>query len=282
MTRPSASSAFPQDIEFQKLLARQEDIDLTVAALELARDAQPELDFTSTLNWIDDRVEELSPQITRSQNERDSLQILAECLAGQHGLQGDESCFQRAEASYLNHVITSGRGLPISLSLVYLAVGERVGLSMFGVSAPYHFLVRCETASGPIFLDAYFGGRLMSSDDCIEKICQYGELTPEQASQKLGPASAREIIVRMLNNLKMLFARRKEWEAAWKVQERLTALQPASYHQRRDRALLALRSERNGLATTLLQQCLQDGPSEENEVLETQLRQAYSNLARWN
>jgi regulator of sirC expression with transglutaminase-like and TPR domain len=146
---------FSQDPEFSKLLSRRQDVDLTRAALELARDAQPKLDFEHTISWIGKRAEELHTHIIRVRSDREILRELVRCLAGTHGLHGDKQAFQRAECSYINRVIETGVGIPISLSVVYVAVAQAAGLELTGVAAPMHFLTRFDTVQGPLFVDAF-------------------------------------------------------------------------------------------------------------------------------
>src|SRR5580698_4066674 len=120
----AAEPAYACDSEFLKLLTRRGDVDLTILALELARDAYPGLDFRPVLDWLDCCASQLSSSIVRSHGEPESLQLLSECLAERHKIFGDDECFERADSSYLHRVIETGRGLPITLSLLYMSVAE--------------------------------------------------------------------------------------------------------------------------------------------------------------
>ena len=140
--------------EFEKLVARRDDVDLTIAALEIARDLQPDLDFAPTLEWIRERGRELIREVAPLTDTADVLDELVNRLSGHYELGGDADCYQRSESSCLNHVIDSKRGIPISLSLVYMAVAKEIGIELHGVSAPAHFLTRAETDAGPVFIVA--------------------------------------------------------------------------------------------------------------------------------
>ncbi|MCC7419761.1 MAG: transglutaminase family protein [Planctomycetaceae bacterium] len=278
-------SAFPtyeSDSEFQKLLARRSDVDLTAAALEFARDAYPQLEFEPTMLWIADRASELSGPVARAKSERDALEALARCLAEEHGLHGDGSHFDDPDCSFLNRVIETGRGIPISLSVVYMAVADRVGIELKGVAAPGHFLTRCDTPAGVLFLDPFHAGRIMLRDEALAWLSEQSDLSRREVSSTLGEASPRAIIIRMLNNLKVLYARTEDWPAAWQVQHRLSALHPGSYPERRDLAILSVRAKRSGIGMDLLQSCLADCPSDDRADLERFLKEAQSDLARWN
>ena len=158
---------FSDDVEFSKLLLRDSDVDLTLVALEIARDANPKLRFEETLNWIAARVEELSGRAAGAWSDSDTLRALSALLADQHGLCGDEQAYQLAESSYLPEVIARKRGIPISLSILYMAVARGIGIELRGVAAPQHFLTRFDGVDGPIFLDPFVGGRLMDRDECL-------------------------------------------------------------------------------------------------------------------
>src|SRR5262245_8347144 len=114
---------FAADTEFCKLLGRQEDnVELTRAALELARDAYPRLEFEPVLRWIADRAGELSGPVARAASDEALLGELAACLAGRHGIAGSREIFEHADGSFLNRVIEQKTGIPISLSVLYMAV----------------------------------------------------------------------------------------------------------------------------------------------------------------
>ena len=273
---------FSQDPEFCKLLARRQDVDLTRVALELARDAQPNLDFEHTLTWIEKRAVELRSHILRVRSDREMLRELVRCLAGTHGLHGDKMAFQRAECSYINRVIETGIGIPISLSVVYVAVAQAAGMELTGVAAPMHFLTRFDTVQGPLFVDAFYEGQVLSYDDCLEWIESMSGLTPDEIERALEPARPRDVVIRMLNNLKALHVSQETWEPAWQVQRRLFALHSQAYEHRRDLALIAIKTNRPGVALDLLQTCLKDCPSNDRPVILSHLHSAEHNLSKWN
>lgn len=273
---------FTGDPEFCKLLARRDDVDLARAALELARDAQPNLDFEHSLIWIRKRAEELRSHILRVRGDREMLRELVKCLNGTHGLHGDKQAFQRAECSYINRVIETGVGIPISLSVVYVAVAQSAGLDLFGVASPMHFLTRLDTIQGPLFVDAFHSGQVLNYDDCIEWLESLSGLSSEEIERSLEPATPREIIVRMLNNLKALHVTQESWEQAWLVQRRLLALHTRALDHRRDLAIIAMKSNRPGVAIDLLETCLKDCSPEDRPMFRGHLHAAENLLSKWN
>lgn len=274
---------FSQDEEFSKLLQRRREVNLSVVALEIARDAYPELDFAHSLHWIAKRGSELIAPASRCETDRALLKEIGRSLAGTHGLHGDKEAFHRPEASYLHRVIETGVGIPISLSLVYSAVAEEAGIELSGVAAPMHFLTRYDGSSGTFFVDAFHQGRVLSYDRCVRWLQELTELSADDIEPMLQPARPREIVTRMLNNLKALHVQNEQWYSAWDVQRRLTALQPGSLDQRRDLALVAMKTNRPGVAIDLLQTCLRDCDIEQDRpALIQYLHSAEQLLSAWN
>jgi len=273
---------FDHDLEFSKLLARRMDVDVTRVALEIARDAQPNLDFTHTIEWISRRASEMTIHIARARSDRAILKEMSRCLFGTHGLHGDKQAYERAESSYINRVIETGVGIPISLSLVYLAVAQRSGVDMSGVAAPMHFLVRLDSMEGPLFLDAFHEGQILNLDDCCSWLESLSGLSTDQIELSLEPASVLEIVVRMLNNLKAVHARHQNWSDMWSVQRRLTALHPGTYEHNRDLAIIALKSNHPGMAFDLLENCLRNCPEKDRSLLQGHLQLAEKMLAMLN
>ena len=273
---------FSADVEFSKLLLRDSDVDLTLVSLEIARDANPRLRFEDTLDWIAARAAELSSHAAGAWSDADALRALSTLLAEKYGLIGDAQAYLIAESSYLPEVIARKRGIPISLSILYMAVAEQAGISLRGVAAPQHFLVRCNGLDGPIFLDPFGGGRMMDRDECLRFLHEVTNMPESELKPCLKPADTRAIVIRMLNNLKVLHAKNEDWQPAWMVQQRLVAIKPTCYEERRDLAFIALKSERTQDAIDLLEDCLAECPVHQTQVLQQHLDEAKRQLARWN
>ncbi|MEO1997253.1 MAG: transglutaminase-like domain-containing protein [Planctomycetaceae bacterium] len=274
--------SYTDDVEFKKLLSRRADIDLTVVALEIARDADATLDFSAVSTWIQDRANELLGPVSRADSEREALARLGSCLYGQHGIRGQNNAYECGEGSYLHRVIETQSGIPISLSLLYMGVAEKLGIDLRGVSAPSHFLTRLDSLDGPIFLDAYGEGRLLDLDECLQWFGSVTEMGRDDLDLLLRPADARSIVTRMLMNLKVVHTKREDWNLAARVQHRLMALMPASYTERRDLALITARTSRTGEAIGLLRACLKDCPDDDREVLQHCIDMARKQHSRWN
>ena len=274
---------FSRDREFTKLLGRRDDqIDLTTAALELARDVEPNLDFQPVHDWIAERAAELQGPLARAASDEQILAEFSACIADRHGITGDPNVYDSASGSFLNKVISEKAGIPISLSLLYMAVAEKAGISLKGVGSPGHFLARYDTLDKPLFVDAFAGGRVLTYDQCAAWLMKTQHVERSLVKRSLESVGPRAIITRMLNNLKALYAKQEDWIPCWRVQHRLLALQPADYGERRDWAVISVRAGRAGRAIEMIENCLRTCPAEDRDFLKSQLTVAHGKTAQWN
>lgn len=278
----SFSSPFQRDQQFMRLVRREPDVDLVTAALEIARDAQKDLTFEPTRTRLQRSIARLTHPVTQAGSEVEELRLLIRHMTEELKLRGDDDCYSDPEASYLNRVLETGRGIPISLSVVYLTVANELGIPLEPIAAPQHFITRLQTDAGNLYVDAFDGGRVMSEAECVHWLHEKTELPVSEVRRSLKPADERTIMIRMLNNLKSLFGSREQWIPAWRVQCRLTMLIPGSYRERRDHAILTLRAGRAGEAMGLLENCLSVCPAEEKPVLTQHLSQARREIPNSN
>lgn len=265
-----------------RLVRRERDVDLVVAALEIARDGQPGLEFNGTLQRLRGVVSELTRPIAMAGDEVSELRLLIGYLTSELNLHGHHESFDSAESSYLNRVLETGRGIPITLSVIYMAVANELGIPLTGVGAPSHFITRLQTDHKVLYVDPFRGGEIMEERECVDWLSALTELSPIDIRPTLKPASERHIIVRMLNNLKALFGGRDEWNSAYSVQRRLALLSPTSYREKRDLAIISLRAGRPGEAINLLDRCLAICAPEERELLGQYRRDAFRALPALN
>lgn len=278
----SATCSFQDDAQFLRLVRREADIDLVVATLEIARDQQPGLDFAATLETIRSSVASLTRSVAMAGNDINELNLLINHLTTDLNLRGDDRCFDESQASCLNCVLESGRGLPITLSVIYMAIASELGIPLEGIAAPSHFLTRLNSDAGIVYVDPFRQGLMMDEVECVEWLHEITELPTAEIYPTLRPVSERAIIIRMLNNLKTLFGSRDQWTAAWKVQRRLALLKPGSWRERRDLAILTLRAGRPGEAAILLEHCISVCTIPERPVLQHHLRQAQQLIPQFN
>ena len=278
----SDAGGTPLGGEFWKLACGRRDVDLTGCALEIAADHDPDCDPEAVRAWLFDRADEARGPVAAADTGRAALGALAGVLCGENGLCGGAAAFDDPAGSLLHRVIAGTPGLPIALSILYIDVANRVGLNLVGVNAPHHFLTRLDAAEGVLFCDPYHEGRALSEDAAVEFLMTRCDLAPAEIADSLRPADPRAVVVRVLNNLKAQHARRGDWPAAWHVQQRLAALQPGDYGERRDLALIALHAGRAGQAVDLLEDLIPAAPAAERPALRRHLAKAVAQVSRWN
>lgn len=265
---------FAHDEQFLRLVRRETDVDLITAALEIARDGQADLRFEPTKSRIQKSIARLTHPVTQAGSDLEELKLLIRHMTEELNLHGDDDFLNDPEASYLNRVLETGRGIPISLSLLYLKVANELGIPLEPIGAPHHFLTRLQTDQGNLYVNAFEQGRIMDEMECIEWLHGVTEMPLSEVRRMLKPVDERMIVIRMLNNLKMVFGNREHWVSAWRVQCRLSMLIPGSWRERRDHAILTLRAGRYGEAISMLEHCLTVCPAEDRPYLLDHLKQA--------
>ncbi|MCH2204025.1 MAG: transglutaminase-like domain-containing protein, partial [Fuerstiella sp.] len=185
----SAIHSFQNDAQFLRLVRRETDVDLVVAALELARDEQPELEFAATLETLRSAVASLTRSVAIAGDDLSELHVLIQHMTEELQLHGDESCYNDPTSSYLNCVLDSGRGLPITLSVVYIAIANELGIPLEGIAAPSHFITRLNSDSGIVYIDPFRRGHIMDEVECVEWLHEITELPTSEIYPTLQPVS---------------------------------------------------------------------------------------------
>lgn len=186
------------DALFAQLCATfPEEGDLEEAAWRLAATFEPGLDFSLIRRQLDDWGDEVKRRLRKAISEQDRIETLVEFLGHDLGFRGNEADYYNLNNSLLPEVIETRRGLPITLSLIYMLVGRRAGIPVQGVGLPGHFVVRSREA----FFDPFHGGRRLGFAECRNLVERQNiSLAPEH----LQPATSRQILTRMLGNLHAL------------------------------------------------------------------------------
>ena len=223
---------------------RDEEIDLGRATLLLAQQRSPDLDVERYLAKLD----EIAAAVRRSLGEDADPRRLVEEMNRQlyevEGFRGNERDYYDPRNSYLNEVLDRKVGIPITLSILYMEVGRRIALPIVGVGLPGHFLVKVFGVDGDLLIDPYSGGAQLTEDDCQERLDRvYGGLL-RLDKRMLQPVTKKQILVRILNNLKTIYLNQGEFEAALDVVQDILALEPSSMADLRDRGLLFYRGNR--------------------------------------
>ncbi|MBX9631236.1 MAG: tetratricopeptide repeat protein [Burkholderiales bacterium] len=223
------------------LLERPEDsICLAEAALLVAEAQYPGLDIENYLARIDGFARELRERLGDEAGHTERLGALNQYLFQELGFAPDTDNYYDPRNSFLNEVLERRRGIPLSLSIVYIAVGRRLGLDLRGVSFPGHFLVKCPVDGGMVVLDPYHGGASLSLEDLQKRLREVrgGEVSRAILSEMLVSAAPREVMVRMLRNLKSIYLKAQQLNDALAVLEWLVPLAPGDHEEVRDRGVV--------------------------------------------
>ncbi len=241
--------------QFGELLAGDEaNLPLDRAALLIAAEEYPSLNVDDDLSLLD----QLASAARRRFDEHDDLRAkvlkLRDFLFVDIGLAGNQDDYFDPRNSFLNEVLHRRTGIPITLSLVFIEVARRLNLPLFGVGMPGHFVVKCEAGEEVILLDPFHKGRELTGDDCREMISKmYGETLSFHPSF-LRAVSKRQMLTRMLQNLKGIYSRSNDHHKLLAVVERALLVNPGDPTGLRDRGLAWLGLEKYGRALSDLEE----------------------------
>ena len=184
---------------------------------------------------------------------------LISTLHGECGFHGNHADYQNPRNSFLPDVLERRTGIPITLAIVYIEVARGAGLPLRGVSFPQHFLVRAE-GPRPLVLDPFFG-TLLNEAECTRRLRNALGDSAELDEQALRPATVREILVRMLSNLKNVYLGSQQWVRIIDCIDRILLLAPEQIGERRDRGLIWERLECPIPAVADLERYLEEAPA---------------------
>ena len=237
---------------FVQLLAGGDDrIDLARACLLIAQDAYPGLEIERYLGDLERLAIQLRDRLPRRAGAEEKILALNQFLYGDLGYTGNADDYYDPRNSYLNEVMDRRTGIPITLSVLYMELGRRIGLPLEGVSFPGHFLVRLELRGGTLVLDPFAGGEPQSEDELRQRL---ERVIPREATggvpvrelpleQFLEPASKRQILARILRNLKSIYRQAEMPARMLDVLNRALVVSPESTADLRDRGIVYERLE---------------------------------------
>lgn len=262
---------------FSSLMADDETLPLTEAALSLAQDAYPDLDMQAVLAEIDELVVRARRRMPDEADVKQKVDALNRYFFRELGFSSNLNDYYDPDNSHLNVVLRRRRGIPISLAVVYLEMAEQLGLPVRGVSFPGHFLLRVATPGQDLMLDPTTG-QTLSEAQMVEMLEPYvqrvGESIGSALRVLLQPATRREIVARMLRNLKGIYLQTERWQRLLAVQQRLVITLPNSIEEVRDRGFAYARLDYLRLALEDLQRYIEVRPdAEDATVVETELHE---------
>lgn len=239
MTEPTCPDSAIQ--EFARLAQRPDhDIDLTEGALLIAAQEQPGLDADPCRRDLAAWGEELRERIDGIDDDLDRLDVLCRFAFEEKSLTGDCEEYHHPANCLLNRVVERRKGIPITLALILLDLGDRVDVPLEGVGFPGHFLLR-HGHHPEILLDPFHQGCLVTHQDCANLLRRITRGRIPFSRALLRPTNPRQILLRILNNLRGSYLSMKEVERSLSVVDRMLLLCPEETCFLRDRGLLRLK-----------------------------------------
>jgi regulator of sirC expression with transglutaminase-like and TPR domain len=268
--------------QFAREVSRPDaDIDLARAALVIARSEYPGLDvdvYVGKLAALADGA-----MSARAADPLGRLHRLREYLFEEQGFAGNSGDYFDPRNSYLNDVLDRRLGIPITLSLVLIEAGRRLGLQMEGIGLPGHFVTGARVGGEHVLLDPFNGGTILTGEACGDLVARAVGRPVELTVEQFVPVSKRQFLIRMLVNLKGAYWRQEAWQKVVGVIDRLLVLAPDAGGEWRDRGIAwaGLGDLRRGLSDW--ERYLTDFPNAaDHEKVKTQLRRVRQKLAQLN
>ncbi|MDA1035905.1 MAG: transglutaminase-like domain-containing protein [Chloroflexi bacterium] len=216
-----------------------EPFDLALAALTAAAALGEEVNVELEETRLDDVADEARKRLAEAEGPLGQINALNETMFDELGFAGNTDDYYDPRNSLLNQVIERRRGIPITLSLVYIEVGARAGIPLVGVGMPGHFLVKHESEDS-LFVDPYHRGVIRDESECIQQFSRINEGMHWDPAF-LSPVAPRSLLARMLRNLGAIWTQREELALAERVLTLLMVLQPGEAGHKRDRGMLRFR-----------------------------------------
>jgi regulator of sirC expression with transglutaminase-like and TPR domain len=226
--------------QFAELVRLSEDaLDLGLGALLIAQVEHPRLSPVLSLMHLEELA--AASGAARVGDPLKALHRLREFLFEEEGFTGNAEDYYDPRNSCLNDVLERRVGIPITLSLVLMEVGRRVGLSLVGVGLPGHFVVRAEVGSEPVLLDPFDGGAVLTHERAAELVARATGRCVQLTEAHFVPATKQQMLGRMLMNLRGIYCRRAEWDKALAVFDRLLTLDERAVTHLRDRGTVLVK-----------------------------------------
>lgn len=280
---PSPGGSDPRNLLAQILQGEEAQIDLGAEALAIAAGHYVQLDQAAYLKRLDSLAEEARQRIGRTRRVERVIAVLNTLLFEEQGFRGNTETYYDPANSFLNEVMDRRVGLPITLSVLYLAITHRLNLPVYGVGMPLHFLVKYVGRGREIYIDPFYGGRILTPEGCRERIERIVKQPVVFDPAYLNATPKRLILYRLLNNLKQVYLRREEPGRAGRVIEQMLIVAPDSHADVRDRGLLFLQENALSSGVAWLTRYLELVPeAPDAERIRRAIRSAYAQRARLN
>jgi regulator of sirC expression with transglutaminase-like and TPR domain len=230
-------------------------------AIAIARHGDPTLDADAARETLDEIADDIRSSVRGSQPQA-LVAHLHDRLFVAHGFVGNTLNYHDPANSYLPAVVETGRGLPITLSLIYKIVGEKAGLKVRGLGLPGHFCAGVELDGKVMIVDAFYGGRVLNHREAQDRIRDTYGPNVEWSEQLLEPVTHRHWLTRMMQNLLHTFGAQDKMRDVAAMLEMELLLWPEQTHLQRDLALVLARTGHVGQASMWLTKYLSANPED--------------------
>lgn len=285
-----------------------DQIDLTRSALLISRTRYPDLDIEAYAaridslarrvaglvpNMVPSAVPDAIPRLVSNLDARQTISALNYVLFGELGLRGNRDDYYDPRNSFLNDVLDRGLGIPITLSVVYLEVAQRIGFPVAGIGMPGHFLLKYrpttytdsdgthpggnDMGKDEVLIDCFNQGDTLSAQDCQKRLNEIYSGEMALRPEFLHPVNRRQILARMLNNLKTVYLSTRDFRKALTIADMLLVIRPHSAEDVKQRALLRYSLEMHSLAAEDLEEYLRLSPAAEDAG---EVRQMFLSIRR--
>ena len=235
--------AVPSSLQyFASLVQSDEHFPLLEAAISLAQDEYPDLDVQLVLGDVDQLLARIKRRLPADASALQKLRLLNQFFFRDLNFGRNVNDFYDPDNSYLNAVLATRRGIPITLAVLWLELAGGLGLNVRGVAFPGHFMVKVNLPKGQVVIDPC-SGQSLSREELAERLEPFRQRRSQDDEFEmpiglyLQSAAPREIISRMLRNLKEIHKSQEDWQRLIAVEDRLIVLQPNAWPEYRDRGL---------------------------------------------
>lgn len=277
----SLKLAAPTALEyFAALVADDASLSVAEAAIVIAQDEDSSLDPQGVLAQIDTLASRLRKRMPPGASPMQQVRLLNTFFFQELGFAGNVNDYGNHRNSYVHEVLRTRRGIPITLAVLYVEIAQQVGVRASGVSFPGHFLVKVSMPRGEVILDP-FSGQTLSRDDLEDRLAPFRLRAGLSADDDvplglfLQAAPPREVIARILRNLKEIHRRSGDRARLAATMQRMVTLLPQAWEERRDLALVLAQLGQQGAALAEMAQYLEHRPGADDAPRMRQLAAAW-------
>ncbi|PYP89970.1 MAG: hypothetical protein DMF61_01850 [Blastocatellia bacterium AA13] len=269
---------------FSEVVLRQDDeINLAEAALFIAAEEYPNLVVAEYLDKLAGFAEMVRRQLTDEMNSVAIIDAINEVVFGELHFRGNMESYYDPRNSFLNQVIDCRRGIPITLSVIYLDIARRIEVPMSPVGLPGHFLIKHQDETGDLYVDPFNGGRVMIEPDVAELLSRVTGDRVTLTREHLAPATNKQVLTRILANLYRVYAQSMDYGRAVSTLDRMLLIEPGTPGYLRDRGILYAAMNKFEQAIADLERYLKVAPeADDAETLRDRIRTIRLDRARLN